>query len=206
MEKVQIKIFQAPFASLMEHGLYLKMHDVKHRFQGTVPAEYYLLVFNGSINCPVNLSADPNVRDYELLEYAFRVFNLQHPDGYCGRSMSVGDVVCIDDRYYLCAVVGFTPVTFTTSAERLPMETKNQCLELLMPDGIRLQVTAHQKSDYPCINIDLISGSGARQRVCFAEYNPEREHGRELCIGVYRSDSDETVYYGSYCTDKESEA
>lgn len=126
MERVQIKIFQAPLASLVEHGLYLKMHDAEHCFQGTVPAEYYLMVFNGSIDCPVSLSANPKVRDYEILEYAFSVFNLQHPDGYCGRSMSVGDVVCIDDRYYLCAVVGFTPITFATSTEKLPTNFTNR--------------------------------------------------------------------------------
>ena len=35
-----ITIFQAPYASLMERGLYLKMHDYDHPFCGTVPAEY----------------------------------------------------------------------------------------------------------------------------------------------------------------------
>lgn len=116
--KVPITIFQAPFASLVEHGLYMKMHDFEHPFQGTVPAEYYLMVFNGSIDCPKDLPEDPEGRDYEVLERAFTIFNISHPTGYCGRSLSVSDVVGIEDRYYLCAVRGFNRITFTTSPER----------------------------------------------------------------------------------------
>ena len=37
---VHITIFQAPFASLMERGLYQKMLDFNHTFQERVPAEY----------------------------------------------------------------------------------------------------------------------------------------------------------------------
>ena len=44
-KKVHITIFQAPFASLIDLGLYMKMHDPKQPFQATVPAEYYLAVF-----------------------------------------------------------------------------------------------------------------------------------------------------------------
>ena len=43
-KKVHITIFQAPFASLIDLGLYMKMHDPKQPFQATVPAEYYLAV------------------------------------------------------------------------------------------------------------------------------------------------------------------
>lgn len=118
MDQVHITIFQAPFASLMEHGLYQKMHDFKHPYQGTVPAEYYLVVFNGSIDCPKDLPEDQETRDYEILERVFAIFNISHPTGYCGRSLSVSDVVGIEGRYYLCAVRGFNRITFTTSSER----------------------------------------------------------------------------------------
>ena len=51
-KKVHITIFQAPFASLIDLGLYMKMHDPKQPFQATVPAEYYLAVFDGEIEPP----------------------------------------------------------------------------------------------------------------------------------------------------------
>lgn len=205
MGKVDITIFQAPYSCLIEHGLYLKMRDFENPFQGNVPVEYYLMVFNGSIDCPDELSEDPDIRDREILECAFTVFNIAHPAGYCGRSLSVGDVVGVDGRYYLCAPVGFHPVTFTASTERLPVMPEIHTCEVLMPDGIRVQATAHQESDYPCINIDLITETGGRTRICFVEYNPQQEFGHELCIGVYCSGDDETVYYDSYYTDTECE-
>ena len=55
---VHITIFQAPFASLMERGLYQKMLNFNHTFQERVPAEYYLVAFNGEVECPAQLPED----------------------------------------------------------------------------------------------------------------------------------------------------
>lgn len=57
-EMVHITIFQAPFASLIERGLYMKMYDLNHTFQEQVPAEYYLAAFKGAIECPAHLPED----------------------------------------------------------------------------------------------------------------------------------------------------
>jgi hypothetical protein len=42
--------------------------------------------------------------DSETLEAVFNYLNLQEPDGFAERfrSVSIGDVVCLDDRCYLC--------------------------------------------------------------------------------------------------------
>ena len=69
-KKVHITIFQAPFASLIDLGLYMKMHDPKQPFQATVPAEYYLAVFDGEIECPKSLPSDKGRRTYAILEHS----------------------------------------------------------------------------------------------------------------------------------------
>lgn len=67
-----------------------------------------------------------------------------------------------------------------------------------MPNGTVLQVKISSEDEYPCINIDLVQADGENERVCFVEHNPEKELGQELCIGVYCSTEEDTVYYGSY--------
>ena len=200
---IPITIFQAPYASLMERGLYLKMHDYDHPFCGTVPAEYYLPSFKGEIECPRQLPDDREQRAHTILEQVYTIFNTAHPAGYCGRSLSVGDVVKLENAYYLCVPIGFQQVTFQASPEH-PMENPTAC-PLELPDGTALRVMVHKKNEtaYPCINIDLVAADGTENRVCFVEHNPEKEPGYELCIGVYCVSRDDTVYYDSYCRDQE---
>lgn len=193
-----ITIFQAPFASLMERGLYLKMYDPDCAFREQVPMEYYLVAFDGNIECPKQLPEDKELRTYKLLEHVFSIFNTRHPVGYCGRSLSVGDVVRLEGKHYLCVTVGFKEVTFKAS-ETHPTANPTAC-PLLLPDGTALQVAVYRATEttYPCINIDLIATDGARNRVCFVEHNPDKESGHKLCIGVYCAEREDTVYYDSY--------
>lgn len=196
-ESVHITIFQAPYASLMDCGLYMKMHDPGHAFCDPIPAEYYLPVFDGNITCESDLSEDPQVRDTMILEQVYSVFNTAHPAGYCGRSLSVGDIVQMAGKHYLCSVMGFQKVTFKTG-ERFDEAAEPQAFELVLPDGQSLQASVQQNSEYPCINIDLITADGAKNQVCFVEYNPDKDPGHELCIGVYHEDSDKPAFYKSY--------
>lgn len=193
-----ITIFQAPFASLMERGLYLKMYDPDYAFQEQVPMEYYLVAFDGNIECPKQLPEDKELRTYKLLEHVFSIFNTRHPAGYCGRSLSVGDVVRLEGKHYLCVTVGFKEVTFKAS-EPHPTANPTTC-PLLLPNGTALQVVVYKATEttYPCINIDLVAADGTRNRVCFVEHNPDKDPGHELCVGVYCADRDDTVYYDSF--------
>lgn len=203
-KKVHITIFQAPFVSLMDLGLYMKMHDPSQPFQKTVPVEYYLAVYDGEIECPKSLPEDKTQRTYTILEEVFSIFNTKLPAGYCSRSLSVGDVVQLEGLHYLCTAIGFRPIIFTTSQRKSATAEPPSCT-LTMPDGCVLRATAHPGQEYPCINVDLIAADGTADRVCFVERNPEKEPGRELCIGVYCADSDETVYYNSYHLMEETE-
>lgn len=197
-EMVHITIFQAPFASLMERGLYKKMYDLNHTFQEQVPAEYYLVAFKGEIECPTHLPEDRVQRTYNILEHVFSIFNTKHPAGYCGRSLSVGDVVHLESKHYLCTSCGFSEITFVASKDH-PTINPTAC-PLVLPDGTALQVTVYggTETTYPCINMDLVTADGLKDRVCFVEYNLERDPGHELCIGVYCADREDTVYYDSF--------
>lgn len=199
--KIPIIIFQAPYASLMERGLYLKMHDPYAPFRGTVPAEYYLPSFNGEIECPQKLPEDHKRRVHTILEHVYATFNMAHPAGYYGRSLSVGDVVKLEGRYYLCAAFGFEEVTFKVSQNH-PTANPTTC-PLAIPNGRSLRVTVCKDAPNPCVNIDLITADGIESRVCFVEYNLERFPGEELCVGVYCATKDDTVYYNSYGRDQE---
>lgn len=197
-KKVHIIIFQAPAASLMERDLYLKMNDLNHTFCETVPAEYYLIVFDGEIECPQQFPEEEEQRVHMILQHVCTIFNTAHPAGYCGRSLSVGDVVMLEGKYYLCVPKGFREVTFEISLNR-PTANPTAC-PLRLPDGTALQVAVYSEREtwHPRISIDLVAADGMREQVCFVVYNPDKEPGRELCIGVYRANSDETVYYDSY--------
>lgn len=36
------------------------------------------------------------------------------------------------------------------------------------------------------------------EQLSFVEFNPEKEGAMRVCIGVYRSDEEDTVYYAPY--------
>lgn len=80
-------------------------------------------------------------------------------------------------------------------------------IELPLPDGTTLKATAFADSEYPAINIYWGGRSAdAEEEICFAEYNPERSPSHELCVGAYQSHQDDTTYYQSYQTERESNA
>lgn len=196
-ERVHITIFQAPFAALVEKGVYWQMHNLAEPFCGVVPAEYYLSVFNDEIDCPEHLSKDPEKRPAAILEHVFSVFNTTCPDGYAGRSLSVGDVVLLEGRHYLCAALGFVPVAFESSKPQTAVQAPRVC-EIALPDGTKLRASAYDDTDYPGISINLVGTDGEHEVICFAEHNPEKPLGHRLCIGVYRAGEDEPNYYDSY--------
>ena len=201
-KKIPVMISQAPSAPLMARGLSLKMPDHPLPFCRPLPAEYYLPVFRGEIEYSPSLLENDEQRTCMILEKVYTIFNTAHPSGYCGRSLSVGDVVKLEGNYYLCAAIGFQQVSFQSSPNH-PTENPTAC-PLGLPYGTSLRVTVCKETAYPCVNIDLIAADGTEDRVCFAEYNLEKEPGHELCVGVYCASKDDTVYYNSYFRDQEA--
>ena len=62
---------------------------------------------------PVYTSESDIEEDYELLDELFKKFNINHPEGFAGHSMSISDVVTIEDKkenhtwYYYCDTFGW---------------------------------------------------------------------------------------------------
>lgn len=49
--------------------------------------------------------------DVELLEALFTKFNVARPKDFMGHSMSVSDVIKLDDKYYYCDITGWKDIT-----------------------------------------------------------------------------------------------
>lgn len=81
--------------------------DMLPKFQKSpdVNSQIYDKVFDGTLEC-------------SSLEGLYEIFNLHHPDGYKGRSMSVSDVVEIRNSedpkpgFYFCDSFGFKEISF----------------------------------------------------------------------------------------------
>lgn len=71
-----------------------------------------------AIDCAIYDKVFDGELQTESLEGLYEIFNLHHPEGYHGRSMSVSDVVQISDAkgtadgFYFCDSIGFKPVSF----------------------------------------------------------------------------------------------
>ena len=91
---------------------------------------------------------------------------------------------------------------FSLSDESEELMSEYPHTDLLLPDGTTLRATAIDDENFPAINIDLI-GFEENECVCFVEFNPERSSCHKVCIGVYQSDKDETIFYEQYVRDKD---
>lgn len=69
---------------------------------GGVKFEAYETVYTGQIT-----GNDPN----EILEKLYVMFNLHHPEDYTGRSLSVSDLVALEDTgTYFCDSIGWKQI------------------------------------------------------------------------------------------------
>lgn len=83
------------------------------RFQGSdrVESGIYNRVFQGIVDCP-------------SLEGVYYMFNVNHPDGYTGRSLSVSDVVqvihspSVEPGFYFCESFGYKKIDFEPEKTR----------------------------------------------------------------------------------------
>lgn len=95
------------------------------------PSELYEMVFCGDV-------------DIATPEDAFRMFNVEHPTGYKGRSMSMSDVLEIvrspdESEYFFCDTIGFEQIQFDWDKAMLPI--LNHDYERMLE--IRQNVTAY---------------------------------------------------------------
>lgn len=103
---MEVKIYQINM-DRDENGVCFMRSESLPRFQGTeqIDSSIYDLVFAGDLPC-------------SNLEDIYRIFNIDYPEGYTGRSLSVSDVVQIQDKstneptFHYCDSFGFKEVQF----------------------------------------------------------------------------------------------
>jgi len=78
-------------------------------------------------------------------------------------------------------------------------------LSVKLPNGYSLEAEADVETAYPGIYMTLIHPDGARAVICFAEFNPNRLDGQELCVAAYRDEQEDPVYHESYFGNIEEE-
>lgn len=91
---------------------------------------------------------------------------------------------------------------FTLSDEAEEPISEYPHTDLLLPDGTTIRATAIDDENFPAINIDLI-GFEENEHVCFVEFNPGRSTCHKVCIGVYQSDKEDTIFYEQYVRDQD---
>lgn len=113
----KITVFQAPWASLVDCGLMLKLHGYDKEPSESVPAQYYMPVYRGEVQLEVP-EVQPEERVNTLLEAVFSMFNQSNrPNPMTSRSLSVGDVVELDGKHYIVVPAGFNEVKFEVPVE-----------------------------------------------------------------------------------------
>lgn len=74
---------------------------------GGVNLSEYVAVYTGHI--------EPEETVAETLETIYRIFNLDRPKDYTGRSMSVSDIIALEDTgTYFCDSIGFKKMDATS--------------------------------------------------------------------------------------------
>lgn len=101
---MKITVYQIAAEEDNRYLIFQNLESVLAACGNRVPAERYAEVYQGEL-------------EIRTLEEVFYLFNMAHPEGYRGRSMSVSDVVEISDPekgedFYFCDTFGFRQVTF----------------------------------------------------------------------------------------------
>lgn len=90
---------------------------------------------------------------------------------------------------------------FSLSDEAAPPFDLEDCpsITLMLPDGSYLRAFAIDDENFPAINLYWENGiSEEKHQVCFAEYNPERGAGQELCVGAFKFGEEDTYHYAPF--------
>ena len=103
---MNIRIYQVNMKRDTNNVAFMR-YELLEKLQGSqaVNAKIYDKVFDGEVDC-------------QTLEDVYQMFNLNHPEGYKDRSLSVSDVVEVMEDpmhphcFYFCDSIGFKPIDF----------------------------------------------------------------------------------------------
>ena len=98
------KIYQLDSRKPSVHGKMFSRWDWLEKYEGGFNFDDYKVVYEGETNL------DEKLDDITILENLFTKFNLNHPDDFRGHSLSVSDVVVLDDKMYYCDDFGWKEI------------------------------------------------------------------------------------------------
>ena len=113
---MNIAIYQVNMDRDNDNVAFLNYENLE-RFQGSnmINSKIYDKVFEGEVDCG-------------SLEEVYRMFNIDHPGGYRGRSLSVSDVVEVASEeistFYFCNSIGFKEIDFAPDMAETLKEKK----------------------------------------------------------------------------------
>ena len=95
---MNIKIYQINLDKDEQRAAFMSWESME-RYGLALDRSSYDEVFSGDVPC-------------DSLEDVYYMFNMEHPAGYRGRSLSVSDVVEIDGVFYFCDSFGWKRIEF----------------------------------------------------------------------------------------------
>ena len=136
---MNIVIYQINMGRDKNRVAFLSLDNIA-RFQGTdaIDSSVYDKVYAGEVPC-------------EGLEDVFRMFNVDHPQDYTGRSVSVSDVVEIidengDSTFHFCDTIGWKIVEFDPDAADSLPEGKQLIKVVLCEPGKKSEIVEIEHS------------------------------------------------------------
>ena len=201
---MKIRIFQINIDRDENHRCFrgydeLPMSDVTGEAED-LDSGIYDLVFEGDVDC-------------KNLEDVYRMFNLNHPAGYRGRSLSVSDVVEVqhekdgESTYHYCDTFGYHQVDFDpdrseVSSNFLRLDPDNQIRVLLVQPG---KYPKEIKIDGSLESMQSVVGGDIEEYMPFDDEVAIicNEEGKLLGLPLNRAIYDETETEMSYPEMKE---
>ena len=154
-------------------------YEKLERFQGSAElcSKIYDKVFEGEVDCGT-------------LEEVYQMFNLDHPDGYRGRSLSVSDVVEVvgeeKSTFHFCDSIGFWEVDFDPDMTE-PLKEKKIKVVLCEPGKVaRVAEIGTELSDLQRVVGGLIEPYYPfEEQVCIVCNDEGKYNGMRPCRAIY---------------------
>lgn len=165
-----------------ENNVAFLNYENLERFQGSAAlrSEIYDKVFEGEVECGT-------------LEEVYQMFNLDHPDRYRGRSLSVSDVVEVvgeeKPTFHFCDSIGFREVDFDPDMTE-PLKEKKIKVVLCEPGKVaRVAEIRTELSDLQKVVGGLIEPYYPfEEQVCIVCNDEGKYNGMRPCRAIYGED------------------
>ena len=95
---------------------------------------------------------------------------------------------------------------FALKEPYVPAYDKYPHVSVSLPDGSKLIGAAFDGDDYPSITVYWHPAGEEREyEICFAEFNPDRDTGHQVCVAAYQSHQEDTAYYAPYEAERKND-